>query len=111
MALCAPNYGHVEQLWHRHVRAKSISQKPNEEQILAAKVDLSQVKKLNERRDPSRLAMTAKLAFKRSNIARLSTGVMCEVLYQREFKALYYLAQIRVFQHGSSHCGPNAMSS
>ena len=43
MALCAPNYGHVEQLWHRHIRPQSISQKHNEEQILAAKVDLSQV--------------------------------------------------------------------
>jgi hypothetical protein len=43
MALCAPNYGHVEPLWHRHIRPKAISQKPNEEQILAAKVDLSDV--------------------------------------------------------------------
>ena len=43
MALCAPNYGHVEQLWHRHIRAQAISPKSNEEQILAAKVDLSLV--------------------------------------------------------------------
>jgi len=43
MALCAPNYGHVETLWHRHIRPNAITQEPNEEQILAAKVDLSQV--------------------------------------------------------------------
>jgi hypothetical protein len=40
MALCAPNYGHVEKLWHRHIRPNAITQEPREERILASKMEI-----------------------------------------------------------------------
>ena len=40
MALRAPYYGHMETLWHRHIRPNAITQEPREERILASKIPI-----------------------------------------------------------------------
>jgi len=45
MALRAPNYGHMETLWHRRMRMNAITQGPREERILASNMEISEAPK------------------------------------------------------------------